>query len=167
MGQPPCEHCTALCCRYIALPIDTPEDLRDFDDIRWYLLHENISVFVEDGDWYICIRTRCRHLREDHRCQAYSTRPRICRRYDLINCDYHSGDYNWEHHFTCAEHLEQYLRERGARRAASNGSPRRVGHSKRTARTRRRAALCGKNGSVSARVPAAHTLTLHPPEAGP
>lgn len=103
-----CEHCTGYCCRYIALPIDTPTDRDDFDDIRWYLLHEGVSVFVEDGEWYINIATTCRHLQPDYRCGIYETRPQICRDYSTDNCDYHSGDYGWEHHFTSPEHLDDY-----------------------------------------------------------
>lgn len=106
-----CEHCTAACCRYVALPIDTPETAADFEDLRWYLIHEHISIFVEDGDWYISFQTPCRHLQSDHSCGIYETRPRICRKYSTEDCDYHSGDYNWQHHFTCAEHLDAYLRE--------------------------------------------------------
>ena len=82
----------------------------DFDDVRWYLLHENISVFVEKGDWYISIVTSCRHVQADGRCGIYARRPRICRKYTTENCDYHSGDYGWEAHFTCPEHLDEYLR---------------------------------------------------------
>lgn len=112
-----CEHCTAVCCRYIALPIETPDSHSDFEDIRWYLLHEGVSVFVEDGDWYISITTTCRHLQPDHRCGIYHTRPRICRTYSTDNCDYHSGDYGWSAHFTCPEHLDLYLRKaRGERK---------------------------------------------------
>jgi uncharacterized protein len=106
-----CEHCTAACCRYVALPIDTPETFADFEDLRWYLIHEHTSIFVEDGDWYISFQTACRHLQSDHACGIYETRPRICRAYSTEDCDYHSGDYNWAHHFTCAEHLDEYLRE--------------------------------------------------------
>ena len=106
-----CEHCTATCCHYIALPIETPETLSEFEDVRWYLIHENISIFVEGGDWYICVHTPCRHLLADHRCGIYETRPHICRRYTTENCDYHSGDYGWEQHFTSPEHLEAYVRE--------------------------------------------------------
>jgi hypothetical protein len=46
-----CSKCTGLCCRYFALPIETPDDKEDYDDIRWYLCHEDVTVFVEDGDW--------------------------------------------------------------------------------------------------------------------
>jgi len=109
-----CEHCTALCCQYIALPIETPRTRADFDDVRWYLLHEGISVFVEEGDWYLCIATTCRHLEADQRCGIYPTRPRLCRQYSTSDCDYHSGDYDWEQHFTGPEHLEAYVRAQPA-----------------------------------------------------
>ena len=114
-----CEHCTGYCCRYIALPLDEPEDRSDFDAIRWYLLHEGISVFVEDGDWYLSVSTNCRHLQADFRCGIYKTRPQICRDYSTDNCDYHSGDYGWEHHFSAPEHLDAYVREHFKKNAKS------------------------------------------------
>lgn len=126
-----CEHCTAMCCRYIALPIETPEERADFDDVRWYLLHENVSVFVEKGEWYIHFATDCRHLLPDHRCGIYETRPRICRKYDTINCDYHSGEYGWDHHFMSPDHLDEYVtqrfsneKSRGSRKKSTNGKSR-------------------------------------------
>ena len=104
-----CEHCVGYCCRHIALPIEKPTERSDFDDIRWYLLHGGVTVFVEDGEWFIHIETACRHLQADFRCGIYATRPQICRDYTTENCDYHSGDYGWEAHFTCAEHLDVYV----------------------------------------------------------
>ena len=53
-----CDKCTGLCCRYMALPIETPEDREDYDDIRWYLCHEDVAVFVEDGEWYINVKNK-------------------------------------------------------------------------------------------------------------
>ena len=110
-----CEQCVGACCRYIALPIEEPTTASEFNDIRWYLIHENVSVFVEDGDWYISFHTTCRHLLADHRCGIYETRPKICRKYTTDNCDYHSGDYGWEEHFTTPEHLEEYLQRNKAK----------------------------------------------------
>ncbi len=80
-----CEHCTAACCRYIALPFDTPETPADFEDVRWFLIHEHVSVFVEDGDWYVAFDTACRHLQPDHRCGIYPTRPKVCRSYTTMS----------------------------------------------------------------------------------
>ncbi|MCP4589549.1 MAG: YkgJ family cysteine cluster protein [bacterium] len=123
MGSNLCEHCTAVCCHYVALPIDHPDTPRDFEDIRWYLMHENITVFVEDGDWYIQFATRCRSLEADNRCSLYKTRPHICREYKAGDCDYEDGGHDYEHLFTRPEHIEAYTekwqKERRARRQRS------------------------------------------------
>lgn len=107
-----CDKCTALCCRYIALPIDNPTTARDFDNIRWYLVHENIVVFVEKRQWYIGIMNRCKHLQADNRCEIYETRPRICRQYSTDNCDYHGGEYDYDILFTSAEQLREYAEKK-------------------------------------------------------
>lgn len=120
-----CESCVALCCRYVALPIDNPTDARDFDNIRWYLMHENVVVFVERKQWYISFLTRCKHLLPDNRCGIYETRPRICRGYDADNCDYHGGDYNYDLLFTSAEQLRAYA-EKELRRPVVAPLPRRT-----------------------------------------
>ena len=106
-----CEKCTGLCCRYLALPIETPETRKDYDDIRWYLCHEDITVFVEDGDWYINIKNKCRHLGErEHRCAIYENRPNICRKYKHADCDYTEGEYDYELHFTSDREMEEYMK---------------------------------------------------------
>ena len=38
-----CASCAAKCCRYFALPIDTPTTWKDFDSIRWFLLHDRAT----------------------------------------------------------------------------------------------------------------------------
>ncbi|MEM0926387.1 MAG: YkgJ family cysteine cluster protein, partial [Planctomycetota bacterium] len=56
-GESLCDHCTAKCCRYFALPIDAPSTRKDYDYIRWYLLHDRATVFVEDESWYLLVHT--------------------------------------------------------------------------------------------------------------
>jgi uncharacterized protein len=107
-----CAQCSGLCCRYFALPIDNPTGARDFDNIRWYLVHENVTVFVEKKQWYVAIASRCKHLRPDNGCAIYDTRPRICREYSTENCDYHGGEYDFEMLFTSAEQLERYAKQK-------------------------------------------------------
>lgn len=122
MGNVLCEHCTGECCKYIALPIDEPETKRDFDDMRWYLMHGGITLFVEDGDWYIQFRSTCRHLQEDHRCGIYETRPQICREYKAHECDYAGGDYQYDHLFTEPEQIVAFAKKHFAGQRAAKTS---------------------------------------------
>jgi UDP-3-O-[3-hydroxymyristoyl] glucosamine N-acyltransferase LpxD len=87
-GENLCEYCTAKCCRYFALPIDTPADRDDFNHIRWYMMHGNVSIFVEDDTWFLMVLADCKHLLPDNRCGTYDTRPGICRKYTTVNCEY-------------------------------------------------------------------------------
>lgn len=106
-GEVLCSYCTAKCCRYFALPIETPTTLRDFEYIRWYLLHERATVFTEDGDWYLLVHTTCRHLQDDHRCGIYETRPQICREYTTDACEY-EDDWTYERYFEAPDQIQEY-----------------------------------------------------------
>lgn len=106
-----CEKCEGRCCRYFALPIDNPKDRGDYDDIRWFLCHKDITVFVEDGDWFIKIKNKFKYLSEkDYRCKIYDKRPKICRQYRYANCDYVEGEYDYKLHFTSDKEIEEYIR---------------------------------------------------------
>lgn len=103
-----CDYCSAKCCKYFALPIEKPETLKDFDFMRWFLLHDKASVFVEDGDWYLLVHTHCKHLQPDNRCGIYFTRPEICREYSTDNCEY-DEDSTYEKYFETAEQVAEYV----------------------------------------------------------
>ena len=93
---PPCEACGSSCCRYVAIGIDTPTCKKDYDHIRWYLLHGNVSVFVDhESDWFIECQTDCSMLAEDGLCTYYSERPRICQRHGVEEktCEYYANPY--------------------------------------------------------------------------
>lgn len=106
-GECLCDHCTAKCCRYFALPIDTPTELEDFEYIRWYLLHTGAAVFLEDGVWYLMVYSDCKHLRPDQRCGIYDDRPQICRDYSTVNCEY-EDDWVYDHYFETPEQIQEY-----------------------------------------------------------
>ena len=110
--HPNCLKCESRCCRYYCFQIDTPESYDEFEDIRWYLCHEGVTVHIdEEGDWYISIANRCAKLGPDDRCTIYEERPLICRTYDPSGCDRTGGDYCYEQEFTTPEQLEEYARE--------------------------------------------------------
>ena len=103
-----CDHCTAKCCRYFALPIDTPDSREEFEYIRWYLLHEKASVFVEGETWYLLVHTVCRHLQDDYRCGIYETRPQICREYSTNECEF-DDDWTYDKYFETPEQVFEYM----------------------------------------------------------
>ncbi len=107
-----CDQCSGLCCRYFALPIETPEDEQDYEDIKWYLCHEGIAVFVEDGDWYISINSRCKYLTKDFKCAIYNKRPKICRTYTTKACDFIEGEYDYELFFNDEKQMEEYIKNK-------------------------------------------------------
>ncbi|MFM8579643.1 MAG: YkgJ family cysteine cluster protein [Planctomycetaceae bacterium] len=103
-----CESCTAKCCRYFALPIDTPDTREELEYVRWFLLHDQATVFVEDDDWYVCVHTVCKHLQDDNRCGIYETRPQICREYTTKDCEY-EDDWVYDRFFETPEQVEEYM----------------------------------------------------------
>jgi uncharacterized protein len=114
---PACFDCNGMCCRYVALQIDTPDCRRDYDHIRWYLLHEKVYVFVEHGgDWYVEFETPCGELDDASRCLIYENRPRICRRHgsdDVAECEFVSDEDAYAQRFSTAAELEEYLDGKG------------------------------------------------------
>lgn len=76
--------------------------------MRWFLLHDRASVFVEEESWYLLVHTVCKHLQPDHRCGIYETRPEICREYSTDNCEY-DEDSTYEKYFETPEQVVEYV----------------------------------------------------------
>ena len=106
-GQILCDFCTGKCCRYFALPIETPTGLQDYEFIRWYMLHGETTIFCEDDDWYLMVHNRCDHLMDDNRCGIYNTRPQICRDYTTDDCEY-EDDWTYDHYWETPEQMAEY-----------------------------------------------------------
>ncbi len=102
-----CDYCSAKCCHYFALPIDEPVCRKDYDFMRWYLLHDRASIFVDNDVWYLLVHTTCKHLQDDHRCGIYETRPQICREYTTDECEF-EDDWCYEQYFETPEQVDQY-----------------------------------------------------------
>jgi Fe-S-cluster containining protein len=114
-----------------------PTSKKDFDVIRWYLIHPGVRVYVEDntGSWFVQFMSRCRYLRDDNLCGIYETRPQICRDLDPTLCEFALGAGD-RFLFTNVEEFERWMAERERRleqrrrvraaarhdRAAANGA---------------------------------------------
>lgn len=111
---PPCLECGSRCCQYTAIEIDRPTGKNDFDNIRWYLSHKSVNVFVDhDKKWHVDFRSPCENLAENHQCSIYDIRPRICRNHGNLveECEFFDSPYLY--YFTTREEFEDYLRDRG------------------------------------------------------
>ena len=131
-GKPTCEGCVAHCCRYVLIEIDKPTCKGDYDQIRWLLLHENLTLGIgEDNCWYIEVATRCRELDERNLCRAYLDRPDLCEKYEPEQCPVWNPDPPYKHEFRTADAFVAWLDRRGVdwrfkahekRRMPSNGN---------------------------------------------
>lgn len=122
-----CETCEGRCCRYFALEIDVPETARDFDDIRWYLAHEKIRIFVEEGEWYLEVMNPCRHLDKSNRCRIYASRPAICREHATDDCEGHEKlHFDREHEFNSEEELTRFAQQFLAEKKRKRGKKRKA-----------------------------------------
>lgn len=113
-----CRECGGQCCRYFALQIDTPRSASDYDNLRWYLAHQQVAIFVEGRDWYLQINNPCRYLAADYSCAMYERRPQICRDYGWdasgeTECHGAEKPCDHDHFFTTVEELEKYLTRKG------------------------------------------------------
>lgn len=104
-----CSQC-GLCCSYITVGLDTPEDHEDYDEIVWFLLHENTMVYIEEEDgednWYIEFKTPCKALKEDNTCGNYENRPDVCREYDPEECDRHGEEESYK---ACWKNKDEFI----------------------------------------------------------
>ena len=106
-GDVLCMHCTARCCRYFSLPIETPTTWNDFDNVRWYMMHGRVGVFVDQGTWYLVVHADCQHLADDNRCRIYDDRPGICRKYSTSGCEY-DNDFLYDRLFESPDQIWEY-----------------------------------------------------------
>jgi Fe-S-cluster containining protein len=136
-----CGTCIALCCRYIAFEVDGPEVPRDFELLRWFLLHERTALFVEGRTWFLQVFVRCRALGTDYRCTIYASRPEICREYEAEGCDRDQAgaETGVDRIFRSVEELDAY-RVTWTRRWEARRRKRRSEAALKAARTRRRRA---------------------------
>jgi len=111
-----CDACGSRCCRYVATEIHKPTCKRDVDNIRWYLLHEAINVFIDRNNlWYVEFQTDCSGLAPNSRCLVYKDRPKICARYgeDGDDCEFHGDAPPHKRSFSTVAEFEKYLKKKG------------------------------------------------------
>jgi Fe-S-cluster containining protein len=93
------------------VPLDAPRTRNQKDLFRWYLLHQNVEIYIDhDRQWQILFKTPCNKLLENGMCSIYETRPQICRDYSADSCSRVGRDY--VELFRTPADLEQYFERR-------------------------------------------------------
>ncbi len=110
----PCSGCSN-CCEYVAIEIDKPRSVEDFDEIYWYLVHRDVWVYVEEnGGWFVQFNTPCDKLRY-RLCGIYTARPQVCRDYHPDSCVRYGDGPPEKHLFKDEKDLFEYLKSQRPR----------------------------------------------------
>ena len=110
------EICVAChgCCMYVTVPLDPPRSKSQKDIFRWYLLHQNVEIYIDhDKQWQILFKTRCKQLLDNGMCAIYENRPQICKDYKSDSCSRVGKDYI--ELFRTPAQLEQYFQKKAAK----------------------------------------------------
>ena len=109
-----CGFCTnSKCCTYISQEIETPRSKQDFDFLLWQVSHRDISLYKDEGSWYLLVENACSHLQPGGRCGIYFDRPQICRDYTNDYCEYDAAaEDGFELYFRNYDELLAYCRKR-------------------------------------------------------
>lgn len=110
-----CRKCRGKCCKYIALEIDKPVSKIDYDNIRWYLMHKNVTVFIDhENAWTLQFPAKCENLDTDYKCRIYSRRPAVCSEYPGENhCEFEGAAPPYKILFETESDLLKYMKKKG------------------------------------------------------
>ncbi len=101
------------CCKYVAVEIDKPKTKKDFEDIKWYVCHKNVNVFVDENNiWYVEFLTKCEFLDENNLCKIYNKRPKICKKYNPDECIKNGQGSGEKLKFSHLEQIEKYIQKK-------------------------------------------------------
>ncbi len=106
-----CGKCKGLCCRYYTVMLDEPDDADDFDELRWFLAHQDCYLYIDEGEWHLNVIANCRFLAPSGQCLIYEHRPEVCRDFGHEEeCEW-TGAVEFERAFRTIPELEAYAKE--------------------------------------------------------
>ena len=103
---------------YFTVEIPTPTTKLDFDNLRWYMAHKDVEIYVdEDKSWNLLVNNPCQFLdKNKNKCTIYKDRPEACRQHSPDECEMYREGYAFERHFTDINELEKYIKKRFPKR---------------------------------------------------
>ncbi len=109
-----CGKCGAKCCKDISLEIDQPEDFEDFENLKWFLAHKKVTIYIDnEDDWLVEFETDCKFLDKENKCTIYDKRYKVCREHCPSTCVVNGGEDFFKRMFKSAEEIDEYMKEIG------------------------------------------------------
>jgi Fe-S-cluster containining protein len=103
-----CRDCPAVCCKGLTVEIKRPRLKWEWDQLRWYLHFEKVSVFVLRHRWHLLFDTDCMYLDDDGLCTIYHERSDICQDHTPAACE--KGAQFYDFIWRRPEDLDAYVR---------------------------------------------------------
>jgi len=109
-----CDKCPdSACCRDVTVGIDEPETIKDWDEIRWMVAHQNVMVYLDnEDDWVVEFKTDCTKLEDNGKCKIYNNRPHMCSNHSPENCVFYGEGDVWKLKFETIEEVEKHIKEK-------------------------------------------------------
>jgi len=105
-----CDKCNGECCKKLAFIIDSPKNIIDYEDIKWYIYHEDTIVYIDnEGDWMVQVPVKCKKLDKNNKCTIYERRPPICRMSKVEECEKNTNEMDVV--FNTVKDLEIYMKK--------------------------------------------------------
>ena len=109
-----CTQCDGKCCKYITIQIHVPKEEIEFEELKWFLTHENTIVYIDqDNEWCVEVKTPCKFQDpKTNLCINYPNRPKVCANHQMDECEANVDDEPfYKRIFLTMEDIEAYKRE--------------------------------------------------------
>jgi uncharacterized protein len=109
----PCLDCNAACCRELSVDIGTPKTKKDWEEIKWLVVHKNVHVYQDnENDWMVEFISPCEKLDEKGLCKIYDKRPGVCSEHSHEYCVHHNSENYYKIIFKKLEDVEAHLKKK-------------------------------------------------------
>ena len=114
-----CSECDGHCCKYISIPITKPKENIDFEEIKWWLCHKNVSVYKDhDNEWFVEVITPCKYQDpKTNLCTIYRKRSKVCKDHQTHECEANGdSDSHYKVLLSSIEDVDKYRKELKAKK---------------------------------------------------
>ena len=103
-----CASCTGKCHHHFSLPFDSPHVQKDYEVIRWCMVHCKTTIFYQGDGRCLMIHERCYYLLPNNLFVFQETRQQIWRDYTTKECEY-EDDWIYKCYLEISEQMQVFI----------------------------------------------------------